>query len=205
MKTIDFEAFKELIQQCSRVTEKFNAEDVQTVRNYEDVLSEIASIFGSEHKTALRNLDRLLSELAIKSVADGEALEFVYETIRVLMDALRQSTVGQPGVDDPWRSAITLIMDNQHLFIAHITPERNCPARYMAVGQHVKTLRDMGYAVEIVNGTPDVSPEEITKVNAEVDRLCKELGGPTLVYNILRFISDVYDSMQQRYPKSEHL
>lgn len=205
MKIIDLEAFKELVHRCSSVTGKANVADVEMFRDHKDIFTEIASFFGSDRKIALANLDQLLSELSIKSVAEGEPLEFAFETIRVLIDSLRQSNESQPGFDDPWSHAVKLIMENQHIFIADIAPERMCPARYLALGHHVKALRDMGYAVEFVNGRPDVSSEEMTRINAEIERICKELGGPTLIYNILRFISDTYDSTQQRYHLTRNL
>ncbi len=176
MKNIDFETFKELVRTCSKVTEKADAADIGTVRNYKEIFAEIASLFGSEHKIALRNLDQLLSELAIKAVSDGEPVDLIFETIRVLIDSLKPVNTNAPISDDPWREAILLIIGNQHIFFAYVVPERIFPARFIALGNHVKALREKGYAVSITNGRPQLSPEELTHINGKIEQLCKTLG-----------------------------
>lgn len=198
MKPITLLEFRKLVESCAKEVLVVDA-GFAPARGCEEVFSEISSMFASVRIEALHCLEQLRSELIVRFITDDENLDVVFETMSLLIDSIKQEASSLKNVIDPWRESVQLILRNQQLFLSFVEPSRVFPARTIALANHMKTLRGCGYVVEILDGKPSLSTETLMQITTEINVLCKLIGGPTLVYNVLEFISNTYDPVQQRY------
>jgi hypothetical protein len=188
---LPFDVFKDLVDKAISLHA-----DKDTISQDEATFDAIRAAIASDDGPARKAFRDLQTELIIRHECFGAPLHPYIYVVQDLFNALcKPCPPGEPN----WALAIELSVENKsNLWLQPLDTFHLIDPRAAAMSAAAKALTSFGYAVRM-GPIPSLAPDAEIAVQEEIESICKVLGGPNLLRNILNNLNAGYDESLGRY------